>query len=56
MITVKHFLMISISALALACAPKVPATFFLIGNHSLTHSMTSQMDEEQVKVVPDGRK
>ena len=101
MITVKHLMIISISALAVACAPKepvkylalsfddgpnltteskmldvlakhnVPATFFLIGNHindgsaqnikraldlgceignhSLTHSMMSQMDEEQVK-------
>jgi peptidoglycan/xylan/chitin deacetylase (PgdA/CDA1 family) len=101
MTTVKHFMVISISALAMACTPKepvkylalsfddgpnltteskmldvlakhdVPATFFLIGNnineesarnmkravelgceignHSLTHSMMSQMDEEQVK-------
>ena len=101
MITVKHFMMISLSALALSCAPKepvkylalsfddgpnltteskmldvlakhdVPATFFVIGNninedsaqnmkralelgceignHALTHSMMSQMDEEQVK-------
>ncbi|MBO6064171.1 MAG: polysaccharide deacetylase family protein [Bacteroidales bacterium] len=101
MITVKHLMMISISALAMACAPKepvkylalsfddgpnltteskmldvlakheVPATFFVIGNnineesarnmkralelgceignHALTHSMMSQMDEEQVK-------
>ncbi|MBR5108526.1 MAG: polysaccharide deacetylase family protein [Bacteroidales bacterium] len=101
MITVKHLMMISISALGMACAPKepvkylalsfddgpnltteskvldvlakheVPATFFVIGNnineesarnmkralelgceignHSLTHSMMSQMDEEQVK-------
>ena len=101
MITVKHLMMISISALAVACAPKepvkylalsfddgpnltteskmldvlakhkVPATFFVIGNnidegstknikraldlgceignHSLTHSMMSQMDEEEVK-------
>lgn len=100
-ITVKHLLMISLSALAMACAPKepvkylalsfddgpnqtteskmldvlakhnVPATFFLIGNnineetaenmkralelgceignHSLTHSRMSEMDEEQVK-------
>ena len=95
------FMMISLSALAIACAPKepakylalsfddgpnltteskmldvlakhkVPATFFVIGNninegsaanmkralelgceignHSLSHSMMSQMDEEQVK-------
>ncbi|MBO7552316.1 MAG: polysaccharide deacetylase family protein [Fibrobacter sp.] len=101
MITVKHFMMISLSALAMSCAPKepvkylalsfddgpnltteskmldvlakhdVPATFFVIGNninedsaqnmkralelgceignHALTHSMMSQMDEEQVK-------
>ena len=101
MITVKHLMMISISALVMSCAPKepvkylalsfddgpnltteskmldilakhdVPATFFVIGNnineesarnirralelgceignHSLTHSMMSQMDEEQVK-------
>ena len=101
MITAKPFLMIGLSALATACAPKepvkylalsfddgpnltteskmldvlakhdVPATFFLIGNnineetaenmkralelgceignHSLTHSRMSQMDEEQVK-------
>ena len=100
-ITIKHLLMISLSSLAAACAPKepvkylalsfddgpnstteskmldvlakhkVPATFFLIGNnineetaenmkralelgceignHSLTHSRMSQMDEEQVK-------
>ena len=99
--SVKPFMIISLSALAIACAPKepvkylalsfddgpnltteskmldvlakhdVPATFFLIGNnineesarnitralelgceignHSLTHSMMSQMDEEQVK-------
>ena len=101
MITVKQLMMISISALTMACAPKepvkylalsfddgpnltteskmldvlakhnVPATFFVIGNnineesarnmkralelgceignHSLTHSMMSQMDEAQVK-------
>ena len=101
MITVKHLMMISISALVMSCAPKepvkylalsfddgpnltteskmldilakhdVPATFFVIGNnineesarnirralelgceignHSLTHSMMSQMDEAQVK-------
>ena len=101
MITVKHLMMISISAPAMACAPKepvkylalsfddgpnlttesemldlhakhkVPATFFVIGNnineqtaqnmkravkqgceignHSLTHSMMSLMDEKQVK-------
>ena len=101
MITVKHLMMISISALVMSCAPKepvkylalsfddgpnltteskmldilakhdVPATFFVIGNnineesarnirralelgceignHSLTHSMMSQMDEEEVK-------
>jgi Predicted xylanase/chitin deacetylase len=100
-ITIKHLMMISLSALAMACAPKepvkyialsfddgpnttteskmldvlakhdVPATFFFIGNnineesaenmkralelgceignHSLTHSRMSQMDEEQVK-------
>ena len=100
-ITLRQFMMISLSALAIACAPKepakylalsfddgpnltteskmldvlakhkVPATFFVIGNninegsaanmkralelgceignHSLTHSMMSQMDEEQVK-------
>ena len=99
--SVKQLMMISLSALAMACAPKepvkylalsfddgpnlttesrmlevlakhdVPATFFLIGknineetaenmkralelgceigNHSLTHSRMSQMDEEQVK-------
>jgi len=99
--SVKQFMMISLSALAIACAQKepakyialsfddgpnltteskmldvlakhkVPATFFVIGNnitdksaknikraqklgceignHSLTHSMMSQMDEEQVK-------
>lgn len=99
--TLWQFMMISLSALAIACAPKepakylalsfddgpnltteskmldvlakhkVPATFFVIGNnineesaanmkralelgceignHSLTHSMMSQMDEEQVK-------
>lgn len=101
MITVKHLMLISISALVMSCAPKepvkylalsfddgpnmtteskmldvlakhdVPATFFVIGNnineesarnirramelgceignHSLTHSMMSQMDEAQVK-------
>ena len=101
MITAKQFMMIGLSALAIACAPKepvkylalsfddgpnltteskmldvlakhdVPATFFFIGNnineetaenmkralelgceignHSLTHSRMSQMDEEQVK-------
>ena len=101
MITVKQFMMIGLSALAIACAPMepvkylalsfddgpnltteskmldvlakhdVPATFFFIGNnineetaenmkralelgceignHSLTHSRMSQMDEEQVK-------
>jgi peptidoglycan/xylan/chitin deacetylase (PgdA/CDA1 family) len=100
-ISIKHLVMISLSTLAVACAPKepakyialsfddgpnlsteskmldilakhkVPATFFVIGNnineesaenikralklgceignHSLTHSMMSQMDEEQVK-------
>ena len=100
-ISIRHLVMISLSTLALACAPKepakyialsfddgpnttteskmldvlakhkVPATFFVIGNnineesaknmkralelgceignHSLTHSMMSQMDEEQVK-------
>ena len=100
-ITLRQFMIISLSALAVACAPKepakyialsfddgpnltteskmldvlakhnVPATFFVIGNnideettanmkralelgceignHSLTHSMMSQMDEEQVK-------
>jgi peptidoglycan/xylan/chitin deacetylase (PgdA/CDA1 family) len=100
-ITVKHLMMISLSTLAIACAPKepvkylalsfddgpnmtteskmldvlakhkVPATFFVvgnrineesaknmkrarklgceIGNHSLTHSRMSQMDEEEVK-------
>ena len=100
-ISFKQLMMISLSALAIACAPKepakyialsfddgpnltteskmldvlakhkVPATFFVIGNniteksaknmkrarklgceienHSLTHSMMSQMDEEQVK-------
>ena len=99
--TVKQWMMISLSALAMGCAPKepvkylalsfddgpnltteskmldvlakhdVPATFFVIGNnineesaqnikralelgceignHSLTHSMMSQMDEAQVK-------
>ena len=99
--TLWQFMMISLSALAIACAPKepakylalsfddgpnltteskmldvlakhkVPATFFVIGNninegsaanmkralelgceignHSLSHSMMSQMDEEQVK-------
>ena len=99
--SVKQLMMISLSALAMACAPKepvkylalsfddgpnlttesgmlevlakhdVPATFFFIGNnineetaenmkralelgceignHSLTHSRMSQMDEEQVK-------
>ncbi len=99
--SVKQLMMICLSALAMACAPKepvkylalsfddgpnlttesrmlevlakhdVPATFFLIGknineetaenmkralelgceigNHSLTHSRMSQMDEEQVK-------
>ncbi len=101
MITVKHIMLIPLSALAMAYAPKepvkylslsfddgpnstteskmldvlakhdVPATFFFIGNnineetaenmkralelgceignHSLTHSRMSQMDEEQVK-------
>ena len=100
-ITFRQLMMISLSALAVGCAPKepakyialsfddgpnltteskmldvlakhkVPATFFVIGNniteksaknmkrarklgceienHSLTHSMMSQMDEEQVK-------
>ena len=100
-ITLRQFMIISHSALAVACAPKepakyialsfddgpnltteskmldvlakhkVPATFFVIGNnineesaanmkralelgceignHSLTHSMMSQMDEDQVK-------
>ena len=100
-ITLKQLMMISLSALAIACAPKepakylalsfddgpnltteskmldvlakhkVPATFFVIGNninegsaanmkralelgceignHSLTHSMMSLMDEKQVK-------
>lgn len=100
-ITLGQFMMISLSALAVACAPKepakylalsfddgpnltteskmldvlakhkVPATFFVIGNnidentarnivraremgceignHSLTHSMMSQMDEDEVK-------
>ena len=104
-ITLRQFMMISLSALAIACAPKepakylalsfddgpnltteskmldvlakhkVPATFFVIGNninegsaanmkralelgceignHSLTHSMMSQMDEEQVKAEID---
>ena len=99
--TLWQFMMISLSALAIACAPKepakylalsfddgpnltteskmldvlakhkVPATFFVIGNnineesaanmkralelgceignHSLTHSMMSQMDEDEVK-------
>ena len=100
-ISIKYSMMICLSALAVACAPKepvkylalsfddgpnltteskmldvlarhkVPATFFMIGNnidegsarnmkralelgceignHSLTHSMMSMMDEEQVK-------
>jgi peptidoglycan/xylan/chitin deacetylase (PgdA/CDA1 family) len=100
-ISFRQLMMISLSTLAIACAPKepvkylalsfddgpnlttesklldvlakhkVPATFFVIGNnineesaanmkraqelgceignHSLTHSMMSQMDEEQVK-------